>query len=124
MIFSALPPGCPPTDAQTCVGDVYRLIPTLPIDDRGFVSHFALYPGKTWTDGCQARGLSVSRSYEAAVKVRKRFKAYRTFKIAVASIQGGLGVIKQTGEAQHHTWWPEDGFILPSLFTIHPSEAT
>jgi len=69
-----------------------------------------------------ARGLSVGRNYEDLGKLRKRIKAMKNFKIVIALLPAEVGVIKQTGKPEHHTWWPEDNVDLPSLFAVHPSE--
>lgn len=122
MSFSKLPPGCPPTDAQACIGEIYRLVPSVPVDATGFISQFELYPKKDWKDGCMARGLSVSLSYEALISLRGRVRGLRDFKIVSASLKHEVGLIKQTGPPAHHTWWPEDGVDLPSLFALHASE--
>lgn len=123
MEFADLPVGCPPSDAQPCVGEIYRLVPSLPIDQSGFVSHFDRFPGKKWQDECIAKGLSVQRSYEAICKLRKRFKrGYRDHKVVFASLNPAIGVIKQTKSEGHYTWWPEIGADVPSLFDLYPSE--
>ncbi len=123
MVFGNLPPGCPPDEAQPCLGEIFRLVPSAPIDEAGFVSHFERYPGREWRDECAARGLSVFLTLEAVAKLRKRVKGFRDHKIAFATLAAPVGVMKQTGNAEHHTWWPEDGVDLPSLFNLHPEGA-
>lgn len=119
-----LPPGCPPGDAEACTGEIFRLVPVLPLNDKGFVSQFDLYPSQTWEDECMARGLSVRLSYESATRLRNRVRGLRKFKIVVACLETPVGMIRQTGSDQeHYTWWPEDGADLLSLFTVHASEA-
>lgn len=123
MTFANFPPGCPPIEAEACTGEIFRLVPTLPIDQSGFISQFELYPGNDWKDKeCLAHGLSVGRSYEAMSKLRKRIKGMRTFKIAFASLQAAIGVIQQTGGPEHYTWWPGDGSDIVPLFAAHASE--
>ncbi|MDG7001217.1 MAG: hypothetical protein JRN15_19140 [Nitrososphaerota archaeon] len=113
-------------DAKTCLGEIYRLVPHLPVDKEGFTTYFDLYPGREWRDGeCMAHGLSVLVNFEAALKLRRRIKGLRDYKIAVACLEDSVGVIKQTTDnPEHHTWWPDDGVDLPSLFAPHDCELT
>jgi hypothetical protein len=124
MVFADLPAGCPPHDGESCVGEIYRLVSSPSVSITDFVSHFDKYPGRPWPDECQARGLSVCLTYAAADKLRKRIKALAGYKIAVASLQNPIGIIKQTGPSMdHHTWWPEDGVSIPGLFNLHDAES-
>jgi hypothetical protein len=112
-------PDCPPPDAQPCSGDIYRLVSSVPPTESDFESHFDKYADRDWKgQECIARGLSVCLSFDAAAKLRKRFKAYAAHKVALASIMPAMGVIKQTGQnADHHTWWPSGATNLAPLFT-------
>jgi|ERR1017187_3977984 hypothetical protein len=121
MDFANLPPQCPPNDAIPCTGEIFRLVSTVPATTDDFISHFNRYPGKQWLDECEASGLSISLSFEAASRLRKRFKKLPQ-EIAVASLQPAVGVMKQTHSAEHHTWWPEDGVDIPVLFNIVKSQ--
>jgi len=117
MPFSSLPAGCPPEDAIPCVGPIYRLVDSAPPTEADFVSYFDEYPGKDWgEDDCQARGLSVYLTYGDAERIRRRIGRFRGKKIAVATLQPAVGLIKKTGN-DHHTWWPEDGVTIPPLFS-------
>jgi hypothetical protein len=123
MVFRNLPPSCPPDDAESCFGVVFRLAPSLPIDQGAFQSYFSLRPGTNWGEKeCMAHGLSVFRSYEATKRLRKRIKSLSSHKIIFTSLKDEVGVIKQTESPEHHTWWPDDDFDLPSLFVLYPDE--
>lgn len=123
MPVASLPLGCPPNDAMPCTSVMYRLVAAPQIAPTDFISHFELYPSRSFPDECIARGLSVFLSFEAACKLRKRFRAYSQFRIAVASFPEAVGVIKQTGSCHHHTWWPEEGTDPSPAFQIDPADA-
>jgi hypothetical protein len=70
-----------------------------------------------------AHGLSVFRSYQAASRMRRRFKGFRSHAIVYATFDRPMGVLKQTGNPEHYTWWPDEEINLPALFQIDPAEA-
>ena len=123
MAFTGYPEGCPPDDSVPVAGEVYRLVSGDDISRTDFVSHFDRHPGKTWDDPCLARGLSVFLAYDAAARLRKRFKAFRAYKIAAAKLEPTAGLIKQTGNLDHHTWWPQDEFEPLTAFVLASQEA-
>lgn len=123
MVFTGYPEGCPPDDSVPVAREVYRLVSNDEIVRSDFASHFDRHPDKTWDDPCLARGLSVFLAYDAAVRLRKRFKAFRTCKIAAARLESAAGLIKQTGNLDHHTWWPPDEFEPLTVFILASQEA-
>jgi hypothetical protein len=122
MSHANYPPDCPPTDAQPCTTGVYRLVPRIPITNADFESYYERKPDFPWPDPCEARGLSVCLTYEAAVRLRKRFRGFRSHGIAVAQLDHTAGFIKQTHSPDHHTWWPDDQFDPLQAFRIDPLE--
>jgi hypothetical protein len=123
MPFLGYPIGCPPVDAQPCIGSVYRLVAASPINAGDFVSYFEQQPARNWADPCLARGLSICITYEAAVRLRKRIGALRGHKAAVAQLDASAGVIKKTtASPDHHTWWRDSGFEPVGAFAIVAQE--
>lgn len=105
------PPSCPPVGAVNLAGTVFRFINgTLPAD-RDFISHYERNPAANWgTRACQARGISVVRTWADCGQMRKGIPALRKKRIAIAEISTQVGVVAPTPSGScngHCTWWRE-----------------
>jgi len=114
--FEPLPNECPPKEAVDTEGlVVYRITASDPPTAYDFQSHRMRFPNKTFqVDECQAMSLSVHDDYEAAVDVTKlpSFKKKTNF-IKEISLKKDDGLIKQTGSANHYSWWRSHNFDIP-----------
>jgi len=123
MPFVGYPVDCPPNDSAPCAEQVYRLVSGNQPTVTDFQSYLDRYGVRAKDDPCLARGLSVCLDFDAAVRLRKRLKAFRTHKIAVAQLDTTAGLIKQTTDnVDHHTWWLNDGFDPLTVFALDPQE--
>lgn len=115
-----LPPACPPPEARFCEGVIYRFVKCLDADS--FTTHFEKYPGRDWgIKLCEAHGLSICRTLEAARTLQGRVPGMAKKQIAVAGCLIAGGVTLQTGsEPLHHTWWAD--FFEPAVFTLVDEE--
>lgn len=102
------PDQCPPIDAAALSGQVFRFINKKNPTNYDFTSHYERDPDGIWHDQCQARGLSVYKSYEHCLLMRAAVPALRKKLLAVATITGSVGVIANTPSRNcdgHYTWW-------------------
>lgn len=102
-----LPDGCPPDIAEKIDGprDVFRLVRTNPPSEIDFRSQRAEKPDHTFSDECQARGLSVHAERRDSEKAL-RLPTLRGRLVCRLRLGAGAGEILQTGRYSHHTWWP------------------
>mgnify|MGYP006961701287 FL=1 len=101
------PPECPPPDARRDTIDVYRLVSADPPVPSDFVPVVLEMPHRTFAPEkfCIACGLSVFQSLEGALRVRARYKPLRNKRLARGTIQPQDGLVLETGESSHTTWW-------------------
>ena len=103
------PPACPPAHASNLTGTVFRFINGRAPSDRDFVSHYERSPAHDWgMQACQARGLSVVRTWSDCGLMRKAIPALRKKRVAVAHISTQVGVLANTPSNSctgHNTWW-------------------
>lgn len=125
------PPACPPVHATNLAGPVFRFINGTVPADRDFVSYYERDPGKDWgSQACQARGLSVVRTWADCGLMRKAIPALRKKRVAIAQVSTPIGLIAITPSnscSGHSTWWrastPSD--VRPLFQTYdEPPEAT
>lgn len=121
---SRLPPGCPPSTSKPHTGPIYRLVKHNPAASEDFDTYFVLYPGRAWKprELCEAHGLSVRVTLEAAVahaqQLRARVKA-ANWVVAVATLDASSGPVAQTySDPEHHTWWPTENFDFLAAFSV------
>lgn len=107
------PGGCPPDDAFSHTGDIYRFVDGVPPADLDFESWFQKFPRTDWGQRkCQACGLSIYVNQTACENAQKVVPSLRAKKIAKALIGPADGVIKNTksnASKDHHTWWVPTG---------------
>jgi hypothetical protein len=123
-IISILPKDCPPADANSHAGQVFRLVKADPATIDDFKTYFDLYPGRQWTtrEACPAHGLSIRLTLAAAIaeakKMRSRIKAAH-WEVAVATLGPKDGHVLQTfTDPNHHTWWPSHQTDFLAIFSV------
>jgi len=104
------PEKCPPDDAKSVSGVVYRFTNRTNPKHRDFLSYYELKPGEDWgKKGCQARGLSVFTSEEDCKIAISLVPALKKKKLCVAELASESGVIAHTpskNNNNHMTLWP------------------
>ena len=106
---------CPPNDARTASGVVYRLVKNIPPNKKDFNPIAKRCPdeinresGKPNSETCQAHGLSVYKNKNDALINKNRFPYFRDAKLAIANLTPECGQIKNTSTndtPSHHTLW-------------------
>lgn len=113
------PDRCPPADAGTPDGIVYRFVRNNPPVDADFVSVHLERPNEDFGDElCEACGLSVYTVREDALRAWKRVPGMRKRHIAEGSLHGVQGRFKPTPRGNtpsHSTWWIPDGVNPPCV---------
>jgi hypothetical protein len=105
-----LPSDCPPEDAISANGLVYRLVDKVNFDEQDFFSYRELYPERQW-DGiteCVAGGISIYTDIEGIHRLRRRVKSMRHKKLIAGQLEPTHGKMKHTPSEthiSHHTWW-------------------
>lgn len=111
--YEELPDQCPPKDASEQNNKAYyRLCLESPAGENDFLSHRALNPKQRYSvPECRTRSLSVFRSPAKVKNLQKsgRFKKKTTF-VGKVTLTNQDGVVKQTGNAGHYSWWRSDTF--------------
>lgn len=115
-----LPADCPPEDAYRTTLTVYRLVNSVPPTAADFVPLAHIPQRKIAPEKlCCSFGLSVYEKKADAEQTKRLFKNLRSCDIAVGTITPPDGVVKQTFQPSHFTWWVE--CIEPHLqFEVSP----
>ena len=110
-----LPEACPPAGADEIIAprEVFRLVRTSPPTLDDFRSQRAEKPNHTFNNvsECQVRGLSVYEKKTDCEKLLK-FPHLRNRKLCRVRLDAGAGMIQQTFQPSHHTWWPLAAFDI------------
>lgn len=121
-----LPEQCPPFKARKESLSVYRLVETIPTTNKDWLPVIGLnkkpslnVPHREFSsfENCCAHGLSVYTDLNAIKKTKKKLRAkFKNYKIVKGTINVNDGMILETFEAHHITWWlqtnnPETTFI-------------
>lgn len=108
------PKPCPPLDAGSCSGAIYRLTAGTPPAASDFLSFYAL--GKCGEANCKGRGLSVFRQVEHAVHCASLFPANDWKCVAEGQMSPADGAISASDSNSngHRTYWPASG-VTPQL---------
>jgi hypothetical protein len=114
------PANCPPQDAVDANITVYRTVKTTPPTEVDFLSYHEL--GKKVPEGkkCQACGISVWPTKEAAAHQRQVFE-WQNPHIAEAKLAPEHGKVKDTPSRrfpEHVTWWCYAAVTRSQLFTV------
>jgi hypothetical protein len=108
MWFNDFPDQCPPNDARHDTLLVFRLVSNNPPTSEDFLSNIRELPHRKFSDEilCNAHGVSVYRIYEDIFNKRKKYpKSLGQKKIAIGTITPKDGLVKETFEPSHMTWW-------------------
>ena len=110
-----LPDACPPEDAWDPEGRAFfRMVESSPPTDRDFWSHRRIWPDRKFsTSECRARSVSLFERVDDCTKLRKLPLHKDKFVVRVR-LPSGSGVLKQTGEYSHHSWWRTKEFEVLS----------
>ena len=114
------PGDTPPPDAVPAEGPVFRIVETIPSTALDFRSRYELSPGHYGDKMWMACGVSFHTDLEDSRRVRDRFPALRTRRIAVGTLEKPFGVMKPTPAAtavSHLTVWFRVGTELPAAFS-------
>lgn len=109
-----LPDDCPPEDAISTNGLVYRLADKINFDEHDFLSYRELYPSRQWegVSECVAGGISIYTNIEGVHRLKRRVKTMKHKPILKGFLTPTHGKMKHTPSEthpSHHTWWiPED----------------
>lgn len=108
MQFDNYPESCPPSDAyETTNHTVYRFLNKneSAVSLSAFRSYYDM--GKTTSDPCQERGLSVFTTEEGVKQALRQVRGFRGRKVAKGILGEGMGKLKNTPRnmPNHHTWW-------------------
>jgi len=116
------PGGCPPSDAASARGLVYRIVANTPPRPEEFLSAYERNPTK-YTEDCKARGLSVHSDRTELQRLLRTVPAMKNLGKYVASaiLEPPHGELKPTptGNSKSHcTWWVSSGTEPWTLFRI------
>jgi hypothetical protein len=106
-----LPSGCPPEEASSCQGKLYRFVKQAIPSPEDFISWRAMNPQKDLPNEsteCKARGLSVYKDKSDAISQQNRIPYFRKLKIAVSQENPDIGKMASTpsrAAKSHHTLW-------------------
>jgi hypothetical protein len=112
------PEECPPKTAKPVSGEVFRFVNKDTPRDLDFESHFVRKLRFEPSKKCEACGCSVYLSEKAARAKADSIPALRKKQLAKATLSPEWGVIAQTFEPSHHTWWVSDGKKPTTLFKV------
>lgn len=121
--FPELGVQCPLPGAHSASLRVFRVVTCIPPIRADFLS-MAEEQGSAFRGGnpsrvCRGHGLSVMRSIEDAISLKKRASGYKA--IAVGNLSEDHGVVLDTpsdAHQSHVTWWPYREVAPEVLFEI------
>ena len=113
MQFSEkLPLHCPPEDASSAVGRIYRFVRQDPPSRKDMQSWEEEGRNSGQGDPCQRCALSILVDEGDIASARAAVPVFRKRKVAVATMLAAHGCIKQTGNsAWHHSLWLERSIV-------------
>lgn len=118
------PSGCPPTDARSASGEVFRVVKNIELGPGDFLSLLELGRKVDADRRCQAAGLSVYRDKRDAALCREKYPKLGR-KIAHGVLRAEHGQVKSTpavGGTSHTTWWPYEGVVRQEPFKVVEEE--
>lgn len=97
---------CPPADAETAAGTVYRIVKDTQLQPDDFVT---AEEAKTWLgkDPCLRKGLSLFRNKDEACVHADNYQRLGRY-LAIGTLISDYGRTKMTlgSQPSHTTWWP------------------
>lgn len=120
------PPDCPPLQADDISGEVYRFTKTQNPTENDFKPLKILCPNQIWSNQkkeCESCGLSVLRTREDCIDMRRKVPSFKKKFISVANLSPSHGKIKNTPSERtiehHFTWWIPVSVLEPwKLFQV------
>lgn len=118
MFPSNWPAGCPPAEARPADGEVYRLVKSDPPVADDFATWLELGKSNPARE-CESAGLSVFRNLEDATNYAGKYP-HLGERVAKGSLGDQHGITMPTPRRgnSHLTWWPYEGIIRHSLFSV------
>lgn len=107
MWFDDFPEQCPPSDARQDELEVFRLVSNNPPISDDFLPTRRERPHQKFSgvELCNACGVSVFKEINDLLKKQEKYKKLKGKKIAKGIITKNDGLVKETGEPSHMTWW-------------------
>lgn len=101
------PEQCPPAEARNDNVQVFRLVDGTPLSAEDFRPAVIEHPHRPFGSDklCVACGVSVFRNVQDVIAKRNRFAPLRNKKIARGHITESDGLVLETFEPTHMTWW-------------------
>ena len=101
------PANCPPAEAESASGTVYRLVNHDPAQAEDFKTPWEEYRGRFEPPDIINCGVSVHTDPQDSEKLRNRIGKFRKRQIAEGELNPTLGMIQHTPspEKSHHAWW-------------------
>jgi hypothetical protein len=107
------PANCPPAEAESASGTVYRLVNHDPAQEEDFKTPFEENPRRfKYTPGIKNCALSVQTDIQDSEQLKKAMMKmvprFKNSQIAKGELNPTLGLIQHTPSSKyrsHHSWW-------------------
>ena len=101
------PPNCPPAEAESASGTVYRLVQHNPAQAEDFKTPWEEYRSEFEPPTIDNCGISVHTDRQDSEQLRSRIRKFRRRQIAEGALNPTLGMIQHRPslEKSHHAWW-------------------
>lgn len=117
-----LPEQCPPAQAVKPDGQTfYRLTENSVPSENDFRSLMALFPLRRFPDQCIARAVSIWDDPVRCSDLRK-LPRHRGKTLVAFKLDASDGVIQQTFQAGHYSWWRTNAFDVASASQVKEIE--
>lgn len=114
--------GCPPQDASSANGPIYKVVKKHPLESGEFDSDVERKVKNTDDQNCQCWGCSVWVDQDGIDTALTLFPYWKKRHIVVAVVDPSDGVIKHTPsnpQPRHHTFWKALGVDVVSRCSVH-----
>ena len=115
------PVNCPPAEAESASGTVYRLVQYNPAQAEDFKTPWEEFPRRFKEPTITNCGLSVHTNPQDSEKLRNTIPQLRNRQIAKGELNPELGLIQHTPSSEyesHHSWWVPIGAEPWVVFNI------
>ncbi|BCH65032.1 hypothetical protein RvVAT039_22480 [Agrobacterium vitis] len=120
--YSSTLRNCPPDDASSANGIIYKVVKKHPMASNEFDSDVERKVKNTDDKNCQCWGCSVWVDQNGIDTALTLFPFWKKRYIVASAVNGGDGVIKHTPsnlQPRHHTFWKAVGVDVVSRSTVH-----
>jgi hypothetical protein len=120
--FSSPLVDCPPSDAFSAQGSIFKVVKKYPPDSKEFDSDVERQAKGADDKNCQCWGCSVWVDQDGIDTALGLFQFWKKRHIVVAAVNSSDGVIKHTPsniQPRHHTFWKAFGVDLASRCSVH-----